>query len=151
MENVIDSVRRVISKWVDVNTPIVAIQGQNQWGTLSAAQNAAKTLHDSFDLSGLPLSEMASLGVIIVQTSNAYTNTPKARFRPSLDGGDYEDYRQKTLEPSLTTNFAPGVLSGSGNPNGIVVGELGQSYYDTLNSIWYKCNATDSTIWVVEG
>lgn len=75
----------------DIENPIVAILGQT-YKTKSAARAGANT---EFGLmTGLPFAEFVKLGSIIYQTSNTYTNTPKARVVSTDDGSDYIDYRK---------------------------------------------------------
>ena len=41
-------------------------------------------------------------------------------------------------------------LTGTNNPNGVILGELGQTYRATGSGVWYKCVSDPSgTIWVV--
>ena len=40
-------------------------------------------------------------------------------------------------------------LSGFGSPNGVVVGSLGQSYYDMTGGLFYHCNADATTSWQI--
>jgi hypothetical protein len=79
---------------------------------------------------------------------------------PTLAGGATISYISKA---SMVGNdsFIPGAsvkdalnylngyvpVSGAGNPNGIIIGNLGQAYYDTANSMWYKCVLNGSSIW----
>jgi hypothetical protein len=81
----------------NVDEPFVGIQGQIQYGNLSAAQAGALTELRSLVLAGLPLPEMVPIATVIFQTSSSYSNTPKARIVSTADGGDYIDYRRADL------------------------------------------------------
>ena len=61
----------------------------------------------------------------------------------ALTTADLIDLRYKNPEDIQGTG------SGAGNPNGLITGKFGQSYYDTTTGIFYKCTADDSTVWVV--
>ena len=39
-------------------------------------------------------------------------------------------------------------VTGTGNPNGVLPGEFGQSYFETISLVWYKCVSNPSgTVW----
>jgi hypothetical protein len=78
----------------DKENPIVAIQGIATYGNVTAARLAAST--EITSLSGLPFAEFVALGSVVFESSNSYTNTPKARVR-SVNGGDYVDFRGTQL------------------------------------------------------
>jgi hypothetical protein len=78
----------------DKETPIVAIQGTATYLNVTAARLAAST--EITSLTGLPFAEFVALGSVVFQSSNSYTNTPKARTR-SINGGDYVDFRGTQL------------------------------------------------------
>jgi len=43
-----------------------------------------------------------------------------------------------------------GMLSGAGNPNGVVTGTYGQTYHDTSTDVLYRCTSNPSgTVWLV--
>jgi hypothetical protein len=78
----------------DKENPIVAIQGIATYGNVTAARLAAST--EITSLSGLPFAEFVALGSVVFESSDSYTNTPKARVR-SVNGGDYVDFRGTQL------------------------------------------------------
>ena len=43
------------------------------------------------------------------------------------------------------------VLTGMGNPNGIITGYIGQTYKDLTNNKFYACQADASTSWNLIG
>jgi hypothetical protein len=53
-----------------------------------------------------------------------------------------------TIETGLTYTIEGTVLTGAGNPNGVVTGTLGQTYYDSTHGLFYKCSVAGTT-WVV--
>jgi hypothetical protein len=78
----------------DIETPIIAIQGTNQYGNVSAARAAAST--EITSLTGIPFAEFVALGSVVLESSNSYVNTPKAVVR-SVNGGNYVDFRGTQL------------------------------------------------------
>ena len=78
----------------DKENPIIAIQGIAEYGNVTAARLAAST--EITSLSGLPFAEFVALGSVVFESSDSYTNTPKARVR-SVNGGDYVDFRGTQL------------------------------------------------------
>lgn len=81
----------------DIEFPVVCVLGQEQYATKTAARDAAVT--ELQNLAGLPFAEFAPMGSVIYETSNSYTNVPKARI-VSTDGLDYEDHRGELFRPS---------------------------------------------------
>lgn len=76
----------------NLNYPILAILGQNQYNTIGEAEEIDWS---DLDLSDFPIFEFRVLYKIIYQTSTSYTNTPHAKFvgitdlrRISASGGD---------------------------------------------------------------
>lgn len=78
----------------DMAGQVVAIPGQIDYLTLNNIQNAAEREINNLILAGLPLAEFKFLGSILLQTSDSYSNGPKARVRPTDEGFDYLDYRR---------------------------------------------------------
>jgi hypothetical protein len=81
----------------DIEFPVIAIQGQVEYNNKNTARKGALT--EIRELSGLPVYEFCPLGSVIYQTSNAYTNTPKAQVVSTADGDDYEDHRLDSIRP----------------------------------------------------
>ena len=75
----------------DIDNPVVAILG-NTYQTKTAARAGANT--EFALMTGLPFAEFVKLGSVIYQTSNTYTNHPKARVVSTDDGSAYIDYRR---------------------------------------------------------
>lgn len=77
----------------DSSRQVIFIQGQNTYATIVAARdNAANELSELL-LGDLPFVEFTPIATFIFQTSNGYSNTPKARLR-STGEGDYIDWRK---------------------------------------------------------
>lgn len=76
-----------------VDAPAIAIPGQNEYATVGAAREGAITELTSLLLGNLPTPELAPIATVIFQTSNGYSNTPKARIRSTDSGDDYIDWR----------------------------------------------------------
>jgi hypothetical protein len=93
----------------DKETPVIGIQGINEYTDVSAARIAANT--EITTLSGLPFAEFVPLGSVVFQTANTYANTPKARVR-SVNGGDYVDFRGTQLYTPAGTATTHSLLSG---------------------------------------
>ena len=93
----------------DKETPIIAIQGIAEYGNVTAARLAAST--EITSLSGLPFAEFVALGSVVFESSNTYTNTPKAITR-SINGGSYVDFRGTQLYTAAGVATSHNLLSG---------------------------------------
>jgi len=82
----------------DIVNPIIGIQGISEYTNISDARNNAGV--ELASLSGLPFTEFAGIATVIYQTSNSYTNTPKARVRTTDTGADYVDWRDSPVSPT---------------------------------------------------
>ena len=80
----------------DIEFPYIAILGQQQYNDKTSAKAGAAV--EITALSGLPVAEFCPIGSVIFQTSNSYTNTPKAQI-VSVNGGNYEDHRNELIRP----------------------------------------------------
>lgn len=81
----------------DIEFPVIAIQGQVEYNDKTSARSGA--ISEIRGLSGLPVYEFCPLGSVIFQTSNSYTNTPKAQIVSTADGTDYQDHRSESIRP----------------------------------------------------
>lgn len=98
----------------DKNTPIVGVQGINQYNSISGARTGA--LSEISSLAGLPFAEFVALGSVIFETANTYSNTPKARVRSTDTGANYVDFRgTQPYAPSASVASSHGLLSGLSN------------------------------------
>lgn len=93
----------------DKETPIVAVQGIAEYGNVTAARIAASS--EITSLSGLPFAEFVALGSVVFESSNTYTNTPKAITR-SINGGSYVDFRGTQLYTAAGVATNHSLLSG---------------------------------------
>lgn len=77
----------------DVSRFVIAVVGQNEYGTLVEASQAA--LDEIVDLTtaGMPFVEFTPVASFIFQTQNSFSNTPKAIVRANSNGDDYVDFR----------------------------------------------------------
>lgn len=100
------------------NHPILAIQGQNDYLTKTAASAGADTEIGVLYTVGLPLEEWVPIATLIVQTKDSYTNSQKSRYVTDIDGADYIDWRTQQLQAvgASVTN-----LISAGNSNVTVV------------------------------
>jgi hypothetical protein len=81
----------------DIEYPFMAIQGQAQYDTKTAARDGA--INEIKNLAALPLAEFCPVGSVIYQTNTAYTNAPKAAIVSTSTGENYEDHRTEILRP----------------------------------------------------
>lgn len=116
----------------DKETPIVAIQGIETYGNVTAARLAAST--EITSLSGLPFAEFVALGSVVLQSADAFTNTPKAVVR-SVNGGNYIDFRGTQLYTPAGVATTHGLLSGLSNDDHI------QYHTDARGDIRYYTKA----------
>jgi hypothetical protein len=99
----------------DIREPIIGIQGQSTYTTLSLAQAGIQTELLRISAINKTLSaEIAPLGSVIVQSSNTYGNTPKARFVPvDAVNNTYVDFRGNTYRGGTSAGITThGQLSG---------------------------------------
>lgn len=94
------------NKWVlvhlfatnDIEHPIMGIQGIQEYNSKAAARQGA--YNEIQSLTGLPFAEFAPIGSVIFETSNSYTNVPKARVVSTDTGADYVDHRSVYFRPN---------------------------------------------------
>jgi hypothetical protein len=78
--------------------PIIGIQGQTQYSTVTAARAGAYTEIAAIQgVIRLLAKEEVKLGTVIYQTSSTYANVPKARIRTVDTGGNYIDFRYSSV------------------------------------------------------
>jgi hypothetical protein len=87
----------------NLNYPVMAILGQESYGSLPAARNA---LWESLTLTNFPVFEFRPLYKLIFQTATSYANTPHARL------SDVQDIRGSISIGSGTTTSDHGLLNG---------------------------------------
>jgi hypothetical protein len=93
----------------DVDSGVVAIQGQASYNSQSAARTAA--IDEINSLTGLPFEEFVPIGSVILQTDN-FANTPNAVVRSTDTGGDYVDFRGSSISGSGAGAGDHSTLSG---------------------------------------
>jgi hypothetical protein len=84
----------------DVNNPVVAIQGENEYSNITAAQEGAETELKSLRVAGLPSAEWTPICTLIFQTSDSYANTVQARIRLKADNNKFIDWRGTGISPA---------------------------------------------------
>jgi hypothetical protein len=127
-----------------ITDPVFGIQGQAQYQTIGDARTGAS--NEIASLAGttqLLSPEFVRLGTIIVQTSVAYTNVPKARIRTTDTGGTYIDFRGASVRGTGATISDHGNLSGLSdddhsqyllvNGTRAMTGSLNMSGYNVTN------------------
>jgi hypothetical protein len=81
----------------NIEYPIIAILGIAQYDNRTQARAAVKV--ETQQLSGLPFAEFAPIGSVIYQTSNSFSNVPKAIVVSTDTGDNYEDERGELFRP----------------------------------------------------
>ncbi len=94
---------------IAVNDPAMStmlMMGQSEYGTASLARDGAITELAELDTSGFVTAEFKSVATFIMQTSNGYSNAPKARVRSTDTGADYLDWRAVALGLAINVTDA---------------------------------------------
>ena len=81
----------------DLNNPIIAVLGQEEYNTTNQAREGANTEVNNLITTGLPFVEFTFIGTVIYQSGNGYDNQVKARVRSTDLGDDYVDFRGTPL------------------------------------------------------
>jgi hypothetical protein len=118
----------------DIDDYVIAIQGTNTYGNVTAARLAAATEISS--LAGLPFAEFVAIGSVVLESSNSYSNTPQAIVR-SINGGDYIDFRGTQLYTPAGEATTHGLLSGLAND------DHPQYHTDSRANTWLATKTTD--------
>lgn len=123
----------------DIDNPIIAVQGQNTYLTLTLAREGALTEINNLITIGLPFVEFKPIGTIIYQTSTGYSNTVKARIRTTDLGDDYVDFRFTT---ATSVNIVSGVTAHN-NLTGLQGGQSGEYYHITASGLALTSPSSD--------
>lgn len=130
----------------DIQTPVIAILGTNQYANTPEARAGA--LVELASLTGLPFAEFVAIGTVIFQTSNSYSNTPKAITRSTAAGESYVDFRGTQLYTPAGTATTHSLLSGLSNDdhpqylNNTRATDLFYTKTEIDNSVIYKNGTT---------
>jgi len=81
----------------NIEYPIIAILGIGEYDNKTQARSAVKL--ETQQLGGLPFAEFAPIGSVIYQTSNSFSNVPKAIVVSTDTGGNYQDERGELFRP----------------------------------------------------
>lgn len=114
----------------DKETPIVAIQGTNQYNNVPDAKNAAAGEINL--LEGLPFLEFVSIGTVIYETSDGFTRPHLAEYVPIEPGVNYVDFRGTQPYTPAGTATSHSILSGLSNDDHI------QYHTDSRADTWYQ-------------
>jgi hypothetical protein len=90
---------------------LIAIQGQEEYQTISQAREGALNEISTLQLSGLPGLEMRYIAAVIFKTSNTYGNTVKAKIELTDEGENYVDFRSANVS-RVSSGTDHGTLSG---------------------------------------
>lgn len=104
----------------DVQTPIIAIMGQAQYGNRNDARDAAEVELRNLILGGLPFAEFTPIASVIYQTRSTYTNTPAARVVSVDADRDYISWVGSGFSPAS----APVIVQSQYPPQHIEALEL---------------------------
>jgi hypothetical protein len=96
----------------DIDEPVIAVQGQATYNSITSAREGATTEINSLVTGDMPFVEFVALGSVIYQTRDAYTNTVKARTRTTDEGDDYVDFRTANIAGGSASTSDHGNLSG---------------------------------------
>jgi len=109
----------------EIDYPMIAIMGQNEYANITQARAGADTEIFSLVTNDLLLPETRPIATFIFQTSNLYDNGVKGRIRATDDGEDYVDWRSETISRfSVSTSDHNGLTNLQG-------GTAGQYYHMT--------------------
>ena len=101
------------------------------------------------ELDGTPTNP-SQVNELIYRSAGGVVNfTDLSDVPSSYTGHAGESLRVNVGETGLEF-FVPGggsILFGAGNPNGVVAGNRGQTYQDTITRLFYRCDANVSTVW----
>jgi len=75
----------------DIDTPMIAILGTNEYANKNDARAGARV--ELASLTGLPFAELVPVGTVIFEVSSGYTNAVKARIVSADTGVNYVDFR----------------------------------------------------------
>jgi len=114
----------------DVETPIVAIQGTQQYNNIPDAKNGAASEINL--LSGLPFLEFVSIGTVVYETSNGFTRPSLAEYVEIQPGVDYVDFRGTQPYTPAGTATSHSILSGLANDDHF------QYLTEERADIWYQ-------------
>ena len=81
----------------DADQPFIAVMGENQYASNTAAREGASNEMNDLVLSGMPTAEFVAVASFILQGNSAYSNTPNARFRTTDTGEDFVDWRNANI------------------------------------------------------
>lgn len=104
----------------DVNYPFISVMGQNSYASITEARDGSLTEISDLVTDGLPFIEFVTVGSIILQTDDNYTNAVKSRVIPVSAGVNYVDWRNYNISPANVPalpnhNNLPGLQGGTDN------------------------------------
>jgi len=99
----------------DLYQEVIGIVGQNEYLTIADAREGAANELNTLVLAGLPFQEFVAIGTVIFQTSDSFSNDPKAVIRTTDLGANYVDWRFSKVSSVPGTITDHGALSGLGD------------------------------------
>ena len=94
---------------------MVGIVGQAEYATIEAARIGATDELNNLLHGHLPFEEALPVATLIFETSDSFSNTPKAIIRTNDEGATWTDWRTSGLSPGCGSVSDHGSLSGLGN------------------------------------
>jgi hypothetical protein len=86
----------------DLDYPVIAIIGQNEYSNSSNAREGATTEIGNLIVGDVPMQELVPLGTIIYQTRSSYSNDVKARVISTDTGDDYISWIGTTITAGVS-------------------------------------------------
>ena len=116
----------------DIRYPVVVVQGQSTFNTITEAREAAPDEINNVVTDGLPFQEFVAVATIIITTDNISTNTPKATIRDISTGVNFIDHRFS----SINTVTGSSGISDHGLLAGLSDDDHTQYHNDTRADTW---------------
>lgn len=82
----------------DVNYPVIAIQGEEEYLTKTSAKDGATNEISEIQTIGLPVEEFTAIATLLYQTKDSFGNDIKAILVTNEDGDDYTDWRDNEVQ-----------------------------------------------------
>jgi len=99
----------------DETDPAICIVGQAEYATIELARAGASEEINSLVHADMPFAEFKPVATVILETSNAFTNSVKAVIRTNDEGATWTDWRTSGITSGQGSVTDHGSLSGLGN------------------------------------
>lgn len=85
-----------------IDCPLVAIQGQTQYNTITLARSGANDEINTIITASLPFTEWTPVATLIIECKDSFANTVNAAFRTTATGSSYVSWLGSKYSPSAT-------------------------------------------------